>query len=420
VRVCQRPSPASQKLESLKINRVAEPLPMGLGALPSLTDLSLVGERGWSAADFGVDDEQSGIDLPESWASHQSLPSLPSWVSSRACGSLVLRFLHVEDIDLPVLQSLTALQELHLDLPHLTTLQSLGALTSLERLELRCPALQTLPDCGDRLSKLTDLTVGELPTPQPLSGLRTPLRRLTISSVEQDFFHLPPGSLAQLQDLTISLCSTLQSFPDELCNLTTLKILSISYCSCLEALPESFGNLTALQSLSIKDCFLRALPESLGSLSSLENLDVDVKALPDSLTSLSALQSLKLSGCSSSTEAFLEGSGILTALQGLDTESRLHLESLPEGFGNLAAPRICASKTADTSQHSRKSLAASQLFRAWKLRAAGFWKASLKTSAIFELSRICASKAAGAWQPSLKTLATLQVFRICALKTAAS
>jgi len=89
-----------------------------------------------------------------------------------------------------------------------------------------------------------------LRTLQPLIGLSSAVRRLSITCFDQDLFNLP-RSLTQLQDLTIELLQTPVLLGGSSANLTALQRLSISRCNRLASLPEAFGSLKALQSLTI-------------------------------------------------------------------------------------------------------------------------------------------------------------------------
>jgi len=148
---CQSPLSCLQSLEWLDAGSVAGPLPVGLGTLSSLTDLSLGGrEDVWEK--WGQDPITT---IPASLGQLRGLQRLHLWCSD------------VQDTELPVIGGLTALKILHVHLPQLTSLQPLVHLRSLEDLDLDCPRLRALPDLEFRLPKLTEvkLKVGALQKP---------------------------------------------------------------------------------------------------------------------------------------------------------------------------------------------------------------------------------------------------------------
>jgi len=320
--VCVLPDSISslRNLDSLEAQGLAGPLPMGLGTLCSLSNLALEGY-------------QPASDQP-------AVTTIPAGLSElRGLQKLRLRFKDAQDTELPFIGGFTALQQLHLHLPRLTTLE-LANVANLQHLHLETASLQSLPDFGHSLNKLSEvyLETESLQSLQPLSSLSSTLRRLTVKNFQPDLFDLP-GSLTQLQRLTIRVSGS-RSLPETWGNFTALQELHVHGCFHVEALPASFSNLAALRRLEIWSCdLLAALPESFGDLQALQELDIrrgSFAALPESLGNLPALRSLFVWDCSL-LAAIPEGLGNLTALQILSINECLNLATLPESLGNLAA-----------------------------------------------------------------------------------
>ncbi|KAJ1256646.1 hypothetical protein BS78_K337800 [Paspalum vaginatum] len=172
------------------------------------------------------------------------------------------------------------------------------------------------------------------------------------------------GSLASLQSLDLSCCSTLK-LPECLGQLTSLQKLTIKLCNSLSSLPQSLGHLTSLQELRILCCpALHELPECLGELSSLRTLHLErlgnIESFPQSLQHLTSLQYLRIAGCDALRELprglgdlcslcelnidwlpsvtfFPESMWRLTSLKKLYVASCWGLTSLPQGIEGLAS-----------------------------------------------------------------------------------
>ena len=72
------------------------------------------------------------------------------------------------------------------------------------------------------------------------------------------------GHLTQMQELSITGCSSLRLLPDEICGMIGLRRLSICFCSHLLRLPLIMDRLQALEILQVSSC--QSLREMTGVL----------------------------------------------------------------------------------------------------------------------------------------------------------
>ncbi|XP_030940161.1 putative disease resistance protein RGA1 [Quercus lobata] len=232
-------------------------------------------------------------------------PNLRSFPSLQGAGSL-LRSLAIScgDEVLPTaLQSCTSLSILSIkECPNLILIPELRKLHSLTLLQIwDCPNLKSIPDLGE-LHSLTDLSIFRCQTlkltclPKGLECV-TRLKSLAIGGFCEELDAFP--SLSSIQHLHMSLESLqlygwakLNSLPDEIQHLTSLKYLHINNFDGLEALPEWLCDFSSLQRLELWSC---------------ENL----MHLPTSqaMQRLTKLQSLWITSCPKLQERCARGSG---------------------------------------------------------------------------------------------------------------
>ncbi|CAM6121793.1 unnamed protein product [Calypogeia fissa] len=116
--------------------------------------------------------------------------------------------------------------------------ESFGLLSSLEELSLAgCRALQRLPDNFGQLSALKQLVIAKSVQPEELSPLTKP----------------------GVESLWVN------SLLEELCNHSSLELLWLESWESIETLPDSLGLISSLRTVILFDCTgLKSLPDSLG------------------------------------------------------------------------------------------------------------------------------------------------------------
>ncbi|XP_002523460.4 disease resistance protein RUN1-like isoform X2 [Ricinus communis] len=170
------------------------------------------------------------------------------------------------------------------------------------------------------------------------------------------------GCLSSLVHLDLRGCRMLESLPNSICELSSLKELILD-ASGIKELPSSIGCLSSLVELNLRRCkMLESLPNNICELSSLKELILDasgIKELPSSIGCLSSLVKLNLRGCkmleslpnsicelSSLKELILNDTGIeelpssigcLSSLVKLDLRGCKMLESLPNSICELSS-----------------------------------------------------------------------------------
>jgi Leucine-rich repeat (LRR) protein len=214
-----------------------------------------------------------------------------------------------KELDIPsaAMQSLTELRYLRVNANSPIIFEKgQEGLQVLEKLVLLdCQSDGTLESLAPAIagSNLVILSAGGLRGPEPTCiGSFAKLRVLTLS-VCSSLESLPDeyGDLSQLEDLCLEMCDKLQTLPDSFSKLSALNKLTLRNCPELKALPDSFGNLYNLRFLKIYHCGLQALPDSFGNLSALKKLILygcDLQGLPNSFGELSALKTLNIYYCS--------------------------------------------------------------------------------------------------------------------------
>ncbi|KAL2645323.1 hypothetical protein R1flu_012910 [Riccia fluitans] len=175
-------------------------------------------------------------------------------------------------------------------------------LQNLRILRIHDESMRELPKTISRLPALEDFTLTAPVDSLPDSLLEMPtLRKMEISSCS--FLRMWPTSrkafascqLASLVELNLVDLCALVELPDSFGGMRSLKTLSLRRCSALRRLPDGFGALQELRSLVIEDCVkLEELCESFHNLRQLKRF---------SLSRLPALQMLPINfGLSSSLE----------------------------------------------------------------------------------------------------------------------
>ncbi|KAF3790374.1 putative disease resistance protein [Nymphaea thermarum] len=120
---------------------------------------------------------------------------------------------------------------------------------------------------------------------------------------EIDIQSLPDtvGCLRSLRALCLHECKQLTCLPESIGYLTRLGELDLQGCTSLLTLPNSIGSLTRLETLALASCTsLTLLPNSIGNLKGLVSLDLTysgIEVLPDSFSLLESLACLAILGC---------------------------------------------------------------------------------------------------------------------------
>ena len=148
-----------------------------------------------------------------------------------------------------------------------------------------------------RVLLLRDTTVWEV---SPNILLMTQLCILDLSYSKIDT--LPEGisDLRTLKLLQLDGCKELERLPSKMGALSQLSILSLRFCTHLEFLPESVGLLQGLFAFHGPGCKFATLPATIGHLEKLHHLDIsyceDLKELPPEMCNLTCLEALNLAG----------------------------------------------------------------------------------------------------------------------------
>ncbi|XP_063942126.1 disease resistance protein RPV1-like isoform X1 [Daucus carota subsp. sativus] len=239
---------------------------------------------------------------------------------------------------LPYLETLNlegceSLKELHI---------SIGSLVRLVSLNLQfCVKLKSLPDSICNLTALKCLNIARcsslkaLPTNLGNIGSLEELNAkwLTINKLPHSI-----GLLGNLIELKLCFCGNLETLPDTICNLRTLKILYIDGSCRLKALPEELGNLESLVELKAENLIVSKLPDSIGRLSKLIELNLSccskLESLPETVCNLRSLKILDIGWCSS-VKALPTELGNLESLIELKA-MRLTVPKLPDSIGRLS------------------------------------------------------------------------------------
>ncbi|KAL2623393.1 hypothetical protein R1flu_003598 [Riccia fluitans] len=178
-------------------------------------------------------------------------------------------------------------------------------LQNLRILRIHDESMRELPKTISRLPALEDFTLSAPVESLPDSLLEMPtLRKMEISSCS--FLRMWPTprkafascQLASLVELNLVDLCALVELPDSFGGMRSLKTLSLRRCSALRRLPDGFGALQELRSLVIEDCVkLEELCESFHNLCQLRVF---------SLSRLPALQMLPINFGLSPSLAYLQ------------------------------------------------------------------------------------------------------------------
>jgi len=124
-----------------------------------------------------------------------------------------------------------------------------------------CEYLTHMPDvsCLQNLEKLSFENCDNLITIHNSIGHLNKLERLSANGCSK-LERFPPLGLASLNELNLSFCESLKSFPKLLCKMTNIKRIWLQKTSIRE-LPSSFQNLNELFQLTLWDCGLLRFPK---------------------------------------------------------------------------------------------------------------------------------------------------------------
>nr|XP_023921678.1 putative disease resistance protein RGA4 [Quercus suber] len=231
------------------------------------------------------------------------IPIIPSITGLTMCRNNAMLFRSV--------MNLTSLSSLLIDgMDELTILPD-GLLQNHKMLEMlqmsNMPNLKSLTNQLDDLSALNEFCLGCCDKieslPEGLQNLHS-LRKLYIWECN-NLLSLPMNGLqglSSLRSLSINSCNKFCSLSEGIQYLIALEDLDIYSCPKLISLPEGIQHLTALRSLFIWNCEdLSSLPKQIGCLTSLSYLDIgncpNLMSIPDELQNLTALKTLEIGGC---------------------------------------------------------------------------------------------------------------------------
>ncbi|KAJ6884520.1 hypothetical protein NC652_031504 [Populus alba x Populus x berolinensis] len=178
--------------------------------------------------------------------------------------------------------------------------------------------------------------------------------------------------MESLEVCTVSGCSKLDKFPDIVGNMNFLRelrldgtaiaelsssfhclaglvLLSMNSCQNLESIPNSISGLKSLKRLDVSDCLeLKNIPENLGEVETLEEFDASgtsIRQPPASIFLLKNLTVLSFNGCKriavNLTDQVLPSLSGLCFLEELDLRAcNLGEGAVPEDIGCLSSLRI--------------------------------------------------------------------------------
>lgn len=151
-----------------------------------------------------------------------------------------------------------------------------------------------------------------------------------------------PESIGLLKKLEVIVLdyrtSNLESLPNEICQLLSLKRFELTNCSNIKSLPYSFGDLANLQHINLSHSYyLRTLPESFAELIQLKYLDLsycyNLTMSSDTLGDINTLEYIDISYCPK-IKTFPPQVGRQRSLQNLHFLGT-HFKELPGAIGNL-------------------------------------------------------------------------------------
>ncbi|XP_057989580.1 putative disease resistance RPP13-like protein 1 isoform X1 [Hevea brasiliensis] len=319
--------PTLPSLRKLELEDCDEMLLTGISCLPSLLSLNVISNLTRLPEGF----LHQVTTLKELRIAHCSNLSTLSNQVGFECLSMLERF----EISCcqrlmalpPGLYKLTSIRMLRIDgCPSLVSFPDMGLPSMLTQLIVEeCEALQSLPGVTMHSSSCsTGLTSYSLHPSSSCSGLPTTLKEFRIMNCKK-LVLFPEGMLLDnttLERLNVFGCHSVKSLSLHFPN---LEYLDISGCINLESFPEDLQNLTSLKNLTIMNCplpcsFLRPPP----NLISLEINHCDnLMFLPDQMHIMKSLQRLHISNCPQIT--CFPDSGLPTNLNSLTINNCLML-----------------------------------------------------------------------------------------------
>lgn len=137
-----------------------------------------------------------------------------------------------------------------------------------------CESITQIPDFSGlpNLEKLSFVYCENLIKIHESVGFLNKLRILDIEGCCK-IRTFPPMKLASLEELYLSHCSSLESFPEILAKMENITLIGMHHTPIKE-LPSSIGNLTRLRRLELHGCGMLQLPSGIAMLPELEELSV--------------------------------------------------------------------------------------------------------------------------------------------------
>ncbi|XP_065854257.1 disease resistance protein RPV1-like [Euphorbia lathyris] len=178
---------------------------------------------------------------------------------------------------------------------------------NVKELYINGTAIEEIPSSIRNFSKLVTLNMSKCSRIESLPDSICELKSLRNIYLGQSTIKELPSSIENMSGLTVlhlRECKNLVSLPDGICNLKSLNHLSLFGCSKLDKLPENLGNLKKLFELEVHETAIAQLPASMVHLNGLVELSFsgckgkDVANFPlPPLSGLSSLIKLFLRDC---------------------------------------------------------------------------------------------------------------------------
>ncbi|KAH9289821.1 hypothetical protein KI387_033938, partial [Taxus chinensis] len=185
--------------------------------------------------------------------------------------------------------------------------------------------------------QLRELSVVRLKKFPESIGLLKHLIKIVLSAASMNSL---PDELCQLKflnHLDLRFCQELKSLPDRFGDLTNLRHLDLGHCRNMKALPDSFNQLIQLQYLCLDNCDSLTVSENiLRNIRTLQYLDLEslcVERLPTHITSQTFLKNLRVS--SPILQVLPTDIGNLRNLKSLEVECKA-FTSFPSSLENLS------------------------------------------------------------------------------------
>ncbi|XP_031273325.1 disease resistance-like protein DSC1 [Pistacia vera] len=250
-------------------------------------------------------------------------------------------------------------EELYLDGTAIKELSSLKHLSSLKILSLEnCSKLESLPESIRESEDLRIVILSNCSEIKTVPCIPSSVEELYLDGTAIE--ELPPlEQLSKLVKLSLKNCLRLESLPESICEIKSLRYLYLSGSSKLDRLPSGLKNLKALEELEVEGigitdipsltltclknlkklsflrCGLQKPPVSLLSqlpaCHKLEQLNLEdccIEVLPENLSELRSLTFLYLGG--NNFESLPESIKDLSKLYELDLSNCQRLKSLPQ------------------------------------------------------------------------------------------